>query len=330
VSIDPNLITAQWGLISAFGVAVTLLAARADQNRQDYMRSASDIDRRRTSQWVRLVRATPVAVFIAVILLTVLAAPAAPSGWTEARQEYSILALPLLAQLGFIYILWRLVPPLALKRTQLQVGDMFPESAGSQQDTFVNVANESDEVLTVWWVDKSGHPVDQERPKMNVAAGAEVKVHGKSGDCWLIRTQRGTNVGFLQADDEPVIAEVHQKEVDAAPEPRISNLLDIQGALPCSESIGGIVVAITIVNKTDRPITAEWINRQGQLDSTRIAQILSGSEFTWYTWPGHYWLVQTQSNDKIGLIHAQAIPTIVEVDQQAMDRASLRLKEDSV
>ena len=108
-TIDPNLITAQWGLIGAFGVAVTLLAPRADQYRQEYIRSDSDLDLRRTSQWVRLVRITPVAVLVAVILLTALAAPAAPSNWTEARQEYSILTLPILAQLGFIYILWRLV-----------------------------------------------------------------------------------------------------------------------------------------------------------------------------------------------------------------------------
>jgi hypothetical protein len=319
-SIDPNLITAQWGLIGAFGVAVTLLAPRADQYRQEYIRSDSDLDRKRTSQWVRLVRFTPVVVLVAVTLLTVLAAPATPPNWTEARREYSILALPFLAQLGFIYILWKLVPSLSLKTVELQVGAAFPKSGGSQEATFIDIDNRSNEQLTLWWIDNKGHPVDQERPKLTVAVDDKLKVLTKSGDCWLVRRRNGADVGFFQTKDKPVRGEIDQNAVDAAPEPQVGNLLAVQDILPSSKNVGVIVQAITVVNKAGQLIIVQWIDRYGKpANAPGKVRIPPGEERTWYTWPGHYWLVQTQSGDKIGLVQGQVKPTITEVSRKAVD-----------
>jgi hypothetical protein len=334
MSLDPDLIAAQWGLVTAFGVAVTLLAQKADQYYQEYVRSGSDRDRKNADKWVKLVRSTPVAVLVAVIVLTAVAEPALPLRGTEVRQEYSILILPVLAQIGFIYVLWKLVPSLsAIRAVRLESAkepsDTPRKRSGSLQDTVIRVVNKSDTPLTLWWLDEDGTPVDNEgRRKVRINAGAERSVETKAGDWWLVRSKYGCDVGYFQSEDEPVKGEVDQWTIDDLDPPQIVKLQPLSATLPPSQLIGG-KAAITVFNKSDIPLTLTWVDYGSAIREKFAQQIPPGREHTEWTWAGHYWLVRTQSGTYVGLIQAKLKPTKTEVDQELTAPEMVRLQPAS-
>jgi hypothetical protein len=322
MSIDANLVTAQWGLVGAFGVAVTLLTPKADQYREEYVQSGSDHDRKNADKWVRFVRVTPVAVLAAVILLTVLAGPTLPLSGKDERQDYSLLLFPILAQVGFIYILWRLIPSLSLPLVRLAPpkpdSDSVRKCSGSQQNTFMRVVNKSDNRLSLWWLNEKGVPVDnEERLRIGIPAGGELSIATKAGDWWLVRSQYGWDVGYFQAGDEPVVGKVDQHVIDILPPPQVGELLPASDMLPVSRNTDGNA-AITVFNGSDKPISLCWIDGNGVPRNSHKIWIPPGTERTVWTWAGHYWLVRTQADKNVGLVQAKDKPTKTTVGQQAV------------
>ena len=114
MALDSNLVTVQWSLIGAFGVAVTLLAPKAEQYRSDYLQTGGIRDRARAVQWGNLVRRTPILVLAGVGALSLIGANDARPGWIEVPSEnFVLLITPILAQIGFVYLLVRLVPKIS-------------------------------------------------------------------------------------------------------------------------------------------------------------------------------------------------------------------------
>lgn len=334
MSLDPDLITAQWGLVSAFGIAVTLLAPKADQYYQDYVRTDNVHDGDRARQWGRLVRNTPIAVLGAVLLLSILAAPAPPSSWTGVREEYSLLVVPIIAQIGFVYLIAKLVPGLPRRvaaNLQQPVPDSLPHSSSSPGDTVITIANKSDQPLTLWWIDHDGRPINTKNMRMiTLPERMEYKTKSRMWHYWLIRTQYGMDVGIIQAMDKPTVTDVDQEAVNkVSVTPQSRELLPVPDSLPASPPANppskDDVVAI-VANKSDQPLTLWWLDRAGVPSTTPGVRLIpAGGQHQLWTRPGHYWLVKTRDGADVGIVHAAMdIPTITEVSQDAVDRVSLQ------
>jgi hypothetical protein len=321
MALDPNLVAAQWGLLGAFGVAVTLLIPKADQYRQDYLRTGNVHEGDRARKWGALVRTAPVVVLAGLVLLSVLASPL-PGNGPDLREDYTIVAAPIVAQAGFIYLVMRLIPRMP-KGRRVRVRDprsKYLPSPESMGQTVITITNSSDRPLTLWWLDGSGTPDDRAVPVETIDAGKNRKQATKAWHYWLLRTQYGVDVGFIQAKDEPTAAEVTQERVDRFwQEPQKTPLLPVPAQLPASPPTAGNAVAV-IDNKSDQLLILYWLDRTGRLnDEPRKRPVPPGTRYELGTRPEHYWVVQTTDGRNVGLIHVGAGPTVTIVTQAATD-----------
>lgn len=223
MALDSNLVTVQWGLIGAFGVAVTLLAPKADQYRNDYLQTGGIRDRARADQWGNLVRRTPVMVLAGVGALSVLGAEGAGPGWIEVPSEgFALLIAPIIAQAGFIYLLARLVPKIpAVIPVRLEAPSTpYPASRPSVTRTTITFSNESDHPLLVWWLDTTGtlFPVGRDGKPNRIPPGRNESLNSYDGHFFLVQTADGTDIGIAEAKESPSIVRVSQAALSVAPQ----------------------------------------------------------------------------------------------------------------
>jgi hypothetical protein len=221
LALDSNLVTVQWSLIGAFGVAVTLLAPKAEQYRNDYLQTGETGDRARAVQWGNLVRRTPVMVLAGVGALSVLGAKNAGPGWIEVPSEAFVLLIsPILAQAGFIYLLARLVPKIpAVIPARLEApSEPYPASRPSVTQTTITFSNESDRPLLISWLDTTGtpFPVGRDGKPNRIPPGRNESLNSYDGHVFLVQTVDGTDVGIVEAKENPSIVRVTQAALNVA------------------------------------------------------------------------------------------------------------------
>jgi hypothetical protein len=221
MTLDSNLVTAQWGLIGAFGVAVTLLAPRAEQYRSDYLQTGEIRDRIRANRWGNLVRRTPMMVLVAVGGLSVLGAQAAGSKWIRVPSEtFVLLLVPILAQVGFVYLLIKLVPKLPSVMPGRLTAPLtpYPASRSSVAQTTITFANESNQSLLIWWLDTTGtpFPVGRDGKPNRIPPDRSESLNSYDGHFFLIQTLDGLNVGIAEARESPSIVSISQAALDTA------------------------------------------------------------------------------------------------------------------
>jgi hypothetical protein len=206
LALDANLVTVQWSLIGAFGVAVTLLAPRAEQYRNDYLQTGEIRDRIRARRWGNLVRRTPVMVLAGVGGLSVLGAQNARPGWIEVPSEaFVLLIVPILAQVGFVYLLAKLVPklPSVLPARLMAPLAPYPASRPSVAQTTITLTNESDRLLFIWWLDTTGtpFPVGRDGKPNRIPPGRKESLNSYDGHLFLVQTLDGVDVGIAEAKE---------------------------------------------------------------------------------------------------------------------------------
>jgi hypothetical protein len=69
-SLDQNLVTTQWGILGAFGVAITLLLPKAETFRRDYLAAGKQADFLDARRWHLIVTTVPVAVLAGLVTLS--------------------------------------------------------------------------------------------------------------------------------------------------------------------------------------------------------------------------------------------------------------------
>jgi len=226
MALDSNLVTVQWSLIGAFGVAVTLLAPKAEQYRNDYLHTGEIRDRIRADRWGNLVRRTPMMVLMGVGGLSVLGAQNTGSKWIKVpSEEFVLLVVPILAQIGFVYLLTKLVPKLPMVLTASLKPPLapYPASRPSAAQTTITLTNESDQPLLIWWLDNTGTPfaVGRDGKPNRIPPGRNESLNSYDGHFFLIQTQDGLNVGIAEAMESPLIIPIPQAALNAAlQEPR--------------------------------------------------------------------------------------------------------------
>lgn len=154
---DQNFEAVQWGLMSVFGVALSLLIPHADQYHRAFLATGTDEDRRQAARWARQIKGTALIVLGALLLLSGLGAADAALLSLSPRAWLSVLVMllaPLLAQLGFLCLVFRLVrpvpeivalplePPTALR----------PSPMGQRPATVIRFVNETTGGLLADWL----------------------------------------------------------------------------------------------------------------------------------------------------------------------------------
>ncbi len=235
--LDQNLVTVQWSMIGAFGVAVTLLAPRAEQYRHDYLQTGELADKTRADRWGMLIRRTPMMVLAGVCGLSVMGAQNAAPGWIGVPSEpFVLLIAPVVSQLGFVFLLARLVPklPPVLSAKLAAPLHPLPASRPSVTQTTITFANESAVPLLLWWLDTTGtlYALGRDEKPIEIPPGRKEVQNSYDGHLFLIQTRDGTNVGIAEAKQTPSIVSITSAALNAAlQEPQESFSAPPHGAL---------------------------------------------------------------------------------------------------
>jgi hypothetical protein len=213
--VDANLITVQWGLIGVFGVVVGLLIAPADRFLQDFLASGEASDQKRAARWAASLKITSLLVFCGLVGLSAVGARDAGLGRMGGLVTASWLLLtPLLAQAGFVILLFCLVKrvPRLLTLPLQQPPDFRPSPGGRRDPTVIRFVNEASVEMQVWWLDFDGHK-DNRGPLL--AAGDEATQSTYQGHRFLVAAAKtDLAIGTVEAASTPgrlVIESTHLK-----------------------------------------------------------------------------------------------------------------------
>src|SRR6266700_3896894 len=110
--LDQNLVTSQWSILGAFGVAITFLLPKAETYRREYLADGKQADFDDARRWRLIVTAVPMAVLAALFVLSVVGAHHAglTFGSGQPSQDTILLVAPVVAQAGFILMVFYMVP----------------------------------------------------------------------------------------------------------------------------------------------------------------------------------------------------------------------------
>jgi hypothetical protein len=207
--VDQNLVTVEWGLVGAFGVAITLLIPKADEYRRVYTRTGSLRSLRDARRWWWVVHAVPVAVVFGIAALSLLGARDVGSSRSRlAVLQVCILVAPLVAQLGFVTMVAILVPRSSPPQEVLprHQSEPFPPSEPSLDEVAITFVNSLDCGVAVRWIDISGQPHRGRDHVHVVPTGARYTMLTHPFHNWLIETEDGTHLGVVTALERPTTA----------------------------------------------------------------------------------------------------------------------------
>jgi von Hippel-Lindau disease tumor suppressor protein len=201
---DQNFVTAQWGVLSVFGVAVVLLIAQADQKLRAFRGSARDDARRAAEAWARRTKGLALGVLVAVAALSL--AGVWDLGVTRVRPlGWVLLAAPVLVQSAFIvlvvFALVLRVPPLVILRLEPAdaLGPSPPEEA---PETAMRVLNQTPDVVVVEWIGFDGRL----RSYGDIAPGTAKSYSTFAGHRWRFSRPSGAaRTVTVQADPSKVL-----------------------------------------------------------------------------------------------------------------------------
>lgn len=326
MSLDPNLVTAQWGLITAFGVAISLLLPKAGEYRNTYLQSRDEYDRVVAKQWIMLVQGVPAAVLAAVFGLSLLGAVnIGLSRIAKPPEQLLLLIAPIIAQLGFQFIVYRLMPglnPDVNVGLQAAFGEL-PASGSSATTTNLLVENSSRQALRIWWINRSGDldPLGKDGPR-RIPPGSRASLRTFVGHQFLLRTEDGVDVGTIEAKGGPTTANITQDEMAAALlRAEIKLLPPVRPFAPSARSSSP--ARIRIYNKSGHALLLWWITTSGSLNPLNKdgmpSRIPPGEDISLATFVHHRFLLRTEDGRAVGIVEARNGAAWAEVTQRDID-----------
>ncbi len=188
--LDQNLITAQWGLLSVFGVAVVLLIGQADQKLRAFLKSARDGARREAVAWEWRTKGLALFVLGAVAVLS-LAGFWDVGGVSHVRpMAWVLLVAPVLAQSAFVFlVVFALVPRVPpLVTLKLESADALEASPPEEApETVMRFLNQTPAVVLVEWIRFDGRLI----PYVEIAAGTAASQATFAGHRWRLSRADG-------------------------------------------------------------------------------------------------------------------------------------------
>lgn len=201
---DQNLEAVQWGLMSVFGVALSLLIPHADQYHRAFLASGADEDYRQAERWARQIKGTAWTVLGALLLLSGLGAADAALLSLTPRAWLGVLVMlvaPLLAQLGFLGLVSRLVRPVPAIVTLTLAPPTAPRDSpmGQRPATVIRFVNKTTGSLLADWLMYDGKA---RGTPLVLPPGAEVTQATYAGHRFVIK-DAGTERAIVTAAATP-------------------------------------------------------------------------------------------------------------------------------
>ena len=161
-TIDPNLISVQWGVSGVFGVVVGLLITPTDRLLQDFLASGESLDRKRAARWAASLKMTALLVLLTSIGLSLVGAREVD--WSLANGfaiSVSVLLTPVIAQAGFLVLVLCLVKPVPpLLTLALLPPDLTRSPDGPAEKSVIRFVNRTSGEVRVWWLNFEGNKDD--------------------------------------------------------------------------------------------------------------------------------------------------------------------------
>jgi VHL beta domain len=206
--LSPNLFTVLWGVLALFGVLVSLLIPRADQNYSAYRATVSDLDHERALTFTQVVRWTPLFVLIGVIAFVL---PVVLMNRSRGRlpSGTALVAISLVAQAAFVVGVWLLIPAVP---ERIPIARSFPcsqeeilSSQSSVDETRIRFVNQSSTAVRIYWLDYQG----RRQLIHDLGPGQEeVQQTWQTHPFVLTSTQNPQCVQIVRAGAEPVMVPI--------------------------------------------------------------------------------------------------------------------------
>lgn len=327
-SLDQNLVTTQWSILGAFGVAITLLLPKAEAFRRDYLDHGKQADFDDARRWHLIVTTVPILVLVGLLVLSVIGAHHAGLTFSggQLSQDTALVVAPVLAQLGFILMIFYVAPPSPAVRTisLLPATKDSPASSFSVKSSGISVDNTSRGDLYLCWINQLGIPENPNSPRsVHLESGASKELNGYAGHAWLVSTSGGARVGVIVAAETPSRVTVDTETVDQGlrllfepgewlpvPEP----------LLPSEKAWGQSLIAID--NQSDEALAIEWVDFDGQL--VQCDAIPPKTVHNRETALGHHFLVSAADGVRIGMATAAGTPHLFYVTPDLLEQAHTR------
>lgn len=192
--LDQNLVEVEWGLLGAVGVVITLMIPKATEYFQALKEYGFDDAHQRAWRWTRLTRSTPRWTMLPLLLLSAVGWATAEPGPHLWSREALLLALPLLAQAGFIYAVNQLVEPVPKALPTVQERSCYeyplPASPYYHDKTVIRFRNDTRNDLYAYWIDFVGQPRLLPRhdpePPLRLPPDHETFLPTLAGHFWLV------------------------------------------------------------------------------------------------------------------------------------------------
>ena len=313
-SLDQNLVTTQWSILGAFGVAITLLLPKAETFRRDYLAAGKQADFLDARRWHLIVTTVPVAVLAGLVTLSLIGAHHAELTFSggQPSQDTALVVAPVLAQLGFILMVFKVVPrtPVVREISLLPATKDPPASSFSARPSSISVSNTSDGDLQVCWINPLGTAESPNSPRSFHLSPRTVGERSTfERHTWLVSTSAGTPIGVAVAAETAshvtVDTEVVNQGLRSLVKPgewrTVPELLP-----PSAESRSQSVIAID--NQSEETLTLEWVNFDGQPSNGQ--PVFPGTVHHELTFLGHHFLVSTADGSSLGIATASSAPHV--------------------
>lgn len=163
---DEVFITSLWGVLTLFGVFVSLLVTRSEEILRHFTERTSAEMRDRAANWARLTRGVSIGSLVVAALMSLIWGVAHDWAWDlPGDPMFWLLVVAIASQLAFIIVIWRLVP--LPKFVTLRVRPCTDrnglKSTSWNNNTTVLFRNNSSIDLKLYWVDYKGNEILREQ-----------------------------------------------------------------------------------------------------------------------------------------------------------------------
>lgn len=206
--LDPNLVAAVWGIAALYGVLAGFLINRTDQIYQDYMEKGTLVSNDRAKTWALTTRALPVAAFVTIAALS-LVAVFEPGGVSTTRPpgtSFWIILAGVITMVVFTVTIFRLtrqIPQFELPVIDCENStDELRSRDTSLSLTKMCLVNEGATPVQYVWIDRDGKAVERYRKTLN-PDGVPKIFETWAGHLWMLQDLEGNCIGAYRAREEP-------------------------------------------------------------------------------------------------------------------------------
>jgi hypothetical protein len=206
--LDPNLVTAVWGIAALYGVVTGLLITRADQIYQAYLENGTPVSHQRARTWAMTTLVLPVIALVTIIALSLIAIfgrGGISTTWPPSISFWVVLAgaVTMLIFTAVIFRLVRRVPPFELSAISCEEGaDELRSRDSTLSPAKLYWVNEGSAPVQYLWIDRQGNAVERYRKKLD-HDGIPRITDTWTGHLWALQDLEGKCIGFYRAREEP-------------------------------------------------------------------------------------------------------------------------------